>query len=687
MVATPLAAPHSLIVEDLHAEVAGKEILKGVNLTLRSGELTALMGPNGSGKSTLAYALMGHPKYKVTKGTALLDGKNLLAMPVEQRARAGLFLGFQYPQEVSGLSLAKFLWTSYMQRHTAENADTAGFDRDMKTHLGFLEMDEALLKRSLNEGFSGGEKKRVEVLQMATLRPVFAILDEPDSGLDIDAVKAVGETVDKLRRPDAGVLVITHYQRILKYVKPDRVHVMVDGIVALSGDGSSRKSSRRRDTTGSGSASRGPRLSPSRASAPMDVAQLRADFPILGREVHGTPLIYLDSAATSQKPKQVIRAEEEYYRFTNANVHRGVYSLSVEATDAYEAARARTAKFLGARQAEEVVFVRGATEAINLVATSLGRSVLQRGDRVVATIMEHHSNVVPWHMLREYSGVRLDFVDIDEQGRLKLDEYDRLLSDGHTKLVTLTHVSNVLGTVNPVREIAEKAHDHGALVLLDAAQSAPHRALDVEKLGVDFVAFSGHKMLGPMGIGVLWGRTERLEAMPPCMGGGEMIREVHTDRVSYRDAPARFEAGTPNVGGAVALSAAIDYLEAVGWEDLHAHDERLLDRMLRQGRERLGDRFRVFGPEGVKDREAVVSFALQGTHPHDIASLLDEDGVCVRAGHHCAQPLMERLGVPALTRASPYLYNTEAEVDRMFDALEKVARLFGPAPQRSPAPN
>ncbi|HYA10992.1 MAG TPA: Fe-S cluster assembly ATPase SufC [Thermoplasmata archaeon] len=235
MVATPLATPHSLVVEDLHAEVAGKEILRGVNLSLKSGELTALMGPNGSGKSTLAYALMGHPKYKVTRGRALLDGKDLLTMPVEQRSRAGLFLGFQYPQEVSGLSLAKFLWTAYMQRHTAQDADTAGFDRDLKTHLGYLEMNDSLLKRSLNEGFSGGEKKRVEVLQMATLRPVFAILDEPDSGLDIDAVKAVGETVAKLHRPDAGILVITHYQRILKYLQPDRVHVMVDGVVALSG--------------------------------------------------------------------------------------------------------------------------------------------------------------------------------------------------------------------------------------------------------------------------------------------------------------------------------------------------------------------------------------------------------------------------------------------------------------------
>ena len=233
--ATTLSVPHSLVVENLHAEVAGKEILKGVNLTLKSGELTALMGPNGSGKSTLAYALMGHPKYKVTQGRALLDGQDLLALPVEKRSRAGLFLGFQYPQEVSGLSLAKFLWTAYMQRHTAQDADTAGFDRDLKLHLDYLGMDDGLLKRSLNEGFSGGEKKRVEVLQMATLRPVFSILDEPDSGLDIDAVKAVGETVAKLHRPDAGILVITHYQRILKYLKPDRVHVMVDGAIALSG--------------------------------------------------------------------------------------------------------------------------------------------------------------------------------------------------------------------------------------------------------------------------------------------------------------------------------------------------------------------------------------------------------------------------------------------------------------------
>jgi len=412
----------------------------------------------------------------------------------------------------------------------------------------------------------------------------------------------------------------------------------------------------------------------------MDVERVRSDFPILAREVNGRPLVYLDSAATSQKPTSVIAAEEQFYRQSNANVHRGVYALSVEATDAYEAARARTAKFVGSNDPDEVVFVRGTTEAINLVATSLGRSVLHRGDRVVTTVMDHHSNIVPWHLLREYAGIGVDFVDVDEEGRLRLDQLERFLTDRSTKVVALSHVSNVLGTVNPVREVAETAHDRGALVVLDAAQSAPHIRLEVDRLGVDFLAFSGHKMLGPMGIGVLWGRHDRLEALPPCMGGGEMIQEVHTDRVRYQPAPARFEAGTPNVGGAVALSAALDYLEALGWDDLRSHEARLLERTVREGERRLGSRWRVFGPPDPKDRQAVVSFALEGAHPHDIASLLDADGVCVRAGHHCAQPLMERLKVPALTRVSPYLYNTEAEIDRLYDALEKVAALFGPRP-------
>jgi len=407
----------------------------------------------------------------------------------------------------------------------------------------------------------------------------------------------------------------------------------------------------------------------------MDVARIRNDFPILSKTSHGRPIVYLDSAATSQKPRSVIAAEEQYYETTNANVHRGVYELSVEATDAYEAARERVARFLHAPDASGVVFVRGTTEAINLVATSLGRKLLSRGDHVVSTVMEHHSNIVPWHMLREYSGVEVDFVGVDDEGRLRLDELDRLLGP-RTKVVTLTHVSNVLGTVNPVREVADRAHAAGALVVLDAAQSAPHRPIDVRALGVDFVAFSGHKTLGPMGIGVLWGRTELLDSMPPCMGGGEMIRDVHLDRISYRESPARFEAGTPNVGGAIALAAALDYLEGIGWDELRSHELRMQRTALSMAAERFGDRLTIFGPSDPTDREAVISFTMKGAHPHDIASLLDEQGICVRAGHHCAQPLMERFGVPALTRASPYLYNTEDELTRLFDGLEKVASIF-----------
>jgi len=407
----------------------------------------------------------------------------------------------------------------------------------------------------------------------------------------------------------------------------------------------------------------------------MDVSRVREDFPILARPTHGRPLVYLDSAATSQKPRSVISAEERYYEETNANVHRGVYTLSVEATDAYEAARERVARFLHAPDPAGVVFVRGTTEAINLVATSLGRRLLTRGDRVISTVMEHHSNIVPWHMLREYSGIDLQFVGVDDDGRLRLDGLDRLL-DRKTKVVTLTHVSNVLGTVNPVREVADRAHAAGALVVLDAAQSAPHIPIDVGALGVDFLAFSGHKALGPMGIGVLWGRTELLEAMPPCMGGGEMIRDVHLDRISYRETPAKFEAGTPNVGGAIALSAAVDYLEGVGWEALHDHERRLQRKMLSLAAERFGARMKVFGPKDAADREAVFSFSLEGAHPHDIASLLDARGICVRAGHHCAQPLMERFGVSALTRASPYLYNSEDEVVELFDGLEEVSAVM-----------
>lgn len=407
----------------------------------------------------------------------------------------------------------------------------------------------------------------------------------------------------------------------------------------------------------------------------LDVGRVRQDFPILQRSFHGHPLAYLDSAATSQKPASVLDVERAFYEQQNANVHRGVYALSEEATDSYEKARERVARFLHATDPEEVVFVRGTTEALNVVASGLGRTRLRSGGGVVSTVMEHHSNIVPWHMLREPYGADLRFVDIDDSGRLKLGQYDTAI-DRSTKVVTLSHVSNVLGTVNPVREVADRAHAAGALVVVDAAQSAPHRPIDVGKLGADFVAFSGHKALGPMGIGVLWGRSELLRELPPFMGGGEMIREVHTDRVEYADPPAKFEAGTPNVAGAVGLSAGLDYLERVGWDEMAAHEHRLLERAGRIATERFPDEVRIFGPPIGTDHESVLCFSVQGVHPHDVAQILDREGIAIRSGHHCAQPLMERLRVPALCRASVYLYNTPEEIDRLFGALEKVRQVF-----------
>jgi cysteine desulfurase/selenocysteine lyase len=407
----------------------------------------------------------------------------------------------------------------------------------------------------------------------------------------------------------------------------------------------------------------------------MDWAKVRSDFPILRRTFSGRPLVYLDSAATSQKPQAVIDATSRYYAQLNANVHRGVYALSEEATEGYEAARSRMARFLNAPDPSEVIFVRGTTEAVNLVATSLSRGYLRKGDRVLTTVMEHHSNIVPWQLLRGHPGIDLKFVDIDEEGRLRREEYDRFLATP-TKLVTLTHVSNVLGTVNPVRAIADQAHAAGALVLVDAAQSVPHRRVDVQALGADFVALSGHKMLGPTGIGVLWARRELLDKMPPAMGGGEMIREVHQEWVDYREPPGKFEAGTPNIAGAFGLAVAADYLEGLGWEAIAEHEHSLQRHFFRRSRAEFADRLTVYGPSKVEDRDAVLSFSLRGIHPHDVSSIVDAEGIAIRSGHHCAQPLMERLKVPALSRASPYIYNSTEELDLLFDALQKVVEVF-----------
>jgi cysteine desulfurase / selenocysteine lyase len=403
----------------------------------------------------------------------------------------------------------------------------------------------------------------------------------------------------------------------------------------------------------------------------LDVGTLRQDFPILQRTMQGKPLAYLDSAATSQKPRAVLDALDAYYSHSNANVHRGVYELAEEATAAYEAARGTVAAFIGA-STEETIFTRNASEAINLVAYSWGRRNLGRGDIVLLTQLEHHSNLVPWQILAAETGAELAFVELQPDGSLDLDTLDRHLQTGRVKLVACAYISNVLGTIAPVDEIVRRAHRQGALVLVDGAQAVPHIAVDVRALDVDFLAFTGHKMLGPMGIGVLYGRRSILEEMPPFLGGGEMIRHVGYEASTWNDLPWKFEAGTPSVGDAVGLGAAVDYLQAVGMDVIAEHDGRLA----RYAMERLRsiDGLHIFGPE---QRGAVVAFSIDGMHPHDVASLLDEAGIAVRAGHHCAQPLHELLGVPATTRASFYLYNDEDEVDRLVEGLHAAMRIFG----------
>jgi cysteine desulfurase/selenocysteine lyase len=414
--------------------------------------------------------------------------------------------------------------------------------------------------------------------------------------------------------------------------------------------------------------------------APGPLARLRTDFPILDRQVNGKRLVYLDSAATAQKPRAVLDALDEYYEQHNANVHRGVYTLAEEATAAYEGARAKTARFVNAASPREVIFTRSTTEATNLVAHAWGRSSLAAGDVVVLTHMEHHANIVPWHMLAAERGIELRWIPLTADGHLDLTDLPRLL-DG-ASLLGVTAVSNVLGTINDIAPLADAAHAAGALVLVDAAQAAPHLTIDVAALGADFLAFSGHKMLGPTGIGALWARRELLEAMPPFLGGGEMIADVRLDGFTCAELPWKFEAGTPPIAEAVGLGAAIDYLNEVGMEAVRAHELSLTAYAVATLAERFGDRFKVHGPAGPGERSGVLSFefttsAGDAVHPHDIAQVLDSEGVCVRAGHHCAKPLMRALGVTATARASFYVYNDEDDVDALADALTAVEKMFG----------
>ncbi len=399
---------------------------------------------------------------------------------------------------------------------------------------------------------------------------------------------------------------------------------------------------------------------------------LRSDFPILDQQVHGKPLIYLDSAATSQKPQQVIEALARYYRQDNANVHRGIHTLAERATAEYEQARLKVARFINAASSKEIVFVRNATEAINLVANAWGRANLRPGDEVLITQMEHHANIVPWQLVTQATGATLRYAPVTDAGELDYDALDALLTE-RTKVFAFTAMSNVLGTINPVAELAAKAHAVGAIAVVDGAQSAPHLPTDVQALDVDFLAFSSHKMLGPTGVGALYGKRALLDAMPPFMGGGEMIREVFMDHSTWEDVPLKFEAGTPAIAEAIAFGAAVDYLDALGMDWVHQHEMAIT----RYAWERLSaiEGLRIIGP-GPERRGGLLAFTLADVHPHDVAAVLDMQGVAVRAGHHCAQPIHDRYGIPATTRASFYIYNTPEEVDVLAAALERAKELF-----------
>jgi cysteine desulfurase/selenocysteine lyase len=399
---------------------------------------------------------------------------------------------------------------------------------------------------------------------------------------------------------------------------------------------------------------------------------LAADFPILARPVHGRRLAYLDNGATTQKPAAVIDAESRYYRESNANIHRGVHWLSQHATELYDGARATVQQFINAAHVDEIVFTRGTTESINLVAQSWGRAELRAGDEILITTMEHHSNIVPWQLLCEQTGAILKVAPVNDEGELDLTAFDALLND-NTQLVAITHMSNALGSINPVAALTARAHAAGAVVLVDGAQAVAHQAVDVQAIGCDFYAFSGHKLYGPTGIGVLYGRRRALKSMPPWQGGGDMISTVSFERSTYAEPPQRFEAGTPNIAGAIALAAAIDYVSAVGLERIAAHEHALLDYATAAVSAIAG--VRLIGT--AREKAGILSFLVDGIHPHDLGTILDAEGVAIRAGHHCAMPLMTRYGIPGTARASLALYNTRADIDALVAAIDKAQGLFG----------
>ncbi|EPY9331504.1 cysteine desulfurase [Listeria monocytogenes] len=406
----------------------------------------------------------------------------------------------------------------------------------------------------------------------------------------------------------------------------------------------------------------------------IDIQKIRADFPILAQEINEKPLAYLDNAATSQKPKQVIEALTHYYEFDNANVHRGVHTLAARATDAYESARGKVAKFIHAREVAEIIFTRGTTSAINLVVDSYAEANIEAGDEIVISYLEHHSNLIPWQQLAKRKGAVLKYIELEEDGTISVEQAKKTIGE-KTKIVALAHVSNVLGTITPIKEIAAIAHQFGAVILVDGAQAVPHMEVDVVDLDADFYAFSGHKMMAPTGIGALYGKRELLDAMGPTEFGGEMIDFVELYDSTWKELPWKFEAGTPIIGGAIALGAAIDYLAEVGLANIHAHEQALASYAIEEMSKIEG--ITIYGPKDASKRCGLVTFNLEGAHPHDIATILDEDGIAIRAGHHCAQPLMKWLDVSSTARASFYIYNTKEEIDALIDGLKLTKEYFG----------
>ncbi|EHK2486964.1 cysteine desulfurase [Listeria monocytogenes] len=406
----------------------------------------------------------------------------------------------------------------------------------------------------------------------------------------------------------------------------------------------------------------------------IDIQKIRADFPILAQEINEKPLAYLDNAATSQKPKQVIEALTHYYEFDNANVHRGVHTLAARATDAYESARGKVAKFIHAREVAEIIFTRGTTSAINLVVDSYAEANIEAGDEIVISYLEHHSNLIPWQQIAKRKGAVLKYIELEEDGTISVEQAKKTIGE-KTKIVALAHVSNVLGTITPIKEIAAIAHQFGAVILVDGAQAVPHMEVDVVDLDADFYAFSGHKMMAPTGIGALYGKRELLDAMEPTEFGGEMIDFVELYDSTWKELPWKFEAGTPIIGGAIALGAAIDYLAEVGLANIHAHEQVLASYAIEEMSKIEG--ITIYGPKDASKRCGLVTFNLEGAHPHDIATILDEDGIAIRAGHHCAQPLMKWFDVSSTARASFYIYNTKEEIDALIDGLKLTKEYFG----------